>query len=52
MTTLVTANEITKKFGKKSSELEFEFLNNFESTHTKKAYKRDIIFFLDSLKQS
>ena len=50
MTTLVTATQITKKFGKKSSELEFEFLNNFESPHTKKAYKRDILFFLKFFK--
>jgi site-specific recombinase XerD len=47
MTTLVTITELTRISGNNSKELEFEFLNNFESAHTRKAYKRDILSFLD-----
>lgn len=46
MTSLISINALSKIDQNDSKALEFEFLNNFESAHTRKAYKRDILFFL------
>lgn len=51
MTTLVTLSQVSAyQKSDESKKLEFEFLNNFESVHTRKAYKRDILSFLDFYK--
>jgi site-specific recombinase XerD len=47
MTTLLAITELAPTSQGSSKELEFEFLNNFESVHTRKAYKRDILSFID-----
>ncbi len=51
MTTLPTISNITSSESSSSYALEFEFLNNFESPHTRKAYKKDILFFLNFYKK-
>ncbi len=51
MTSLVTLSQVSAyQKSDESKKLEFEFLNNFESIHTRKAYKRDILLFLDFYK--
>lgn len=47
MTSLLAITEANPTSQNNSKELEFEFLNNFESVHTRKAYKRDILYFID-----
>lgn len=48
MTSLLTLSQVSAyQKSNESKKLEFEFLNNFESIHTRKAYKRDILLFLD-----
>jgi integrase/recombinase XerD len=44
---LITINQIANAKSNDSRALEFEFLNNFESPHTRKCYKRDIMAFLE-----
>lgn len=51
MTTLLKISDLTRHGPDHSKALEFEFLNNFSSVHTRKAYKRDIMAFIRFYKE-
>ncbi len=51
MNDIISISQLSHTKSNDSRALEFEFLNNFESIHTRKSYKRDIVAFLSFFKE-